>query len=144
MGAVVPLTFEDMKDQLIQNGVGKSLVTMPLSLLGAGGSTYDRKPYENMVNSFKDFLRQYEEKRNDMQIDRKYKDVILEEMRQTHPLLKNEVRGRISALISQVGRNERLLKDLRKRGASDAKAAEIEARIEEGKKAVMEIMRQNR
>ena len=144
MGAVVPLTFEDMKDQLIQNGVGKSLVTMPLSLLGAGGSTYDRKPYENAVNRFKDLLRQYEEKRNDMQIDRKYKDVILEEMQQTHPLLKNEVRGRVSALISQVGRNERLLKDLRKRGASDAKAAEIEARIEEGKKAVMEIMRENR
>ncbi len=31
-----------------------SLVTAPLSLLGAGGSTYDRKPYENAVNRFKE------------------------------------------------------------------------------------------
>ena len=50
----MPLTFEDIKDQFAQNGVGMSLVTAPLSLLGAGGSTYDRKPYENAVNRFKE------------------------------------------------------------------------------------------
>ena len=49
---LMPLTFDDVKDQIVQNGVGKSLVTVPLTLLGAGGSTYDRKPYENAVNRF--------------------------------------------------------------------------------------------
>lgn len=51
---VVPLSFEDIKDQFVQNGLGKSLVTAPLTILGAGGSTYDRYPYENAVNRFRE------------------------------------------------------------------------------------------
>ena len=144
--SMLPLTPVDAVKSAVEDrwDNGQAPVAMALTFAGLGGNVYDEPYYKRSVNRFKDLLRQYEEKRNDMQIDRKYKDVILEEMRQTHPLLKNEVRGRVSALISQVGRNERLLKDLRKKGVSDAKAAEIEARIETGKAAVMEIMRQNR
>lgn len=48
----IPLSFDDIKDQFRQNGFSKSLVTAPLTILGAGGSTYDRYTYDNAVNRF--------------------------------------------------------------------------------------------
>ena len=100
--------------------------------------------YRIVSAAFAEAAREYDKVRTDPLVDGKYRNVLLAEMRQTHPLLESGVRGRVSALVSQVNGNERLLKDLRKKGASDARIRDLETRIGNGKAEVMRIMRQNR
>lgn len=142
MSAVVPLTFEDMKDQLIQNGVGKSLVTMPLSLLGAGGSTYDRKPYENMVNRFLESKKEYDAIDNDDLIDDQNKRLILDSIVAENPLMRDEVREDIAADIAQIRKDEaRARKDEKEGYAADTA---LLSDIERGKAAILEKIRRSR
>ena len=111
---VLPLTFEDVKDQLEQNGVGKSLVTVPLSILGAGGSTYDRKPYENAVNRFL-------EKKDGFAPD---------------------VRGRIEAKVKAAKRLESEAEKLEKNGRPVPQS--LADRIEELKSGALSLIREAR
>ena len=142
MSAVVPLTFEDMKDQLIQNGVGKSLVTMPLSLLGAGGSTYDRKPYENMVNRFLESKKEYDAIDNDDLIDDQNKRLMLDSIVAENPLMRDGVREDIAADIAQIRKDEaRARKDEKEGYAADTA---LLSDIERGKAAILEKIRRSR
>ena len=142
MSAVVPLTFEDMKDQLIQNGVGKSLVTMPLSLLGAGGSTYDRKPYENIVNRFLESKKEYDAIDNDDLIDDQNKRLMLDSIVAENPLMRDEVREDIAADIAQIRKDEaRARKDEKEGYAADTA---LLSDIERGKAAILEKIRRSR
>ena len=139
MSAVVPLTFEDMKDQLIQNGVGKSLVTMPLSLLGAGGSTYDRKPYENAVNRFLESKKEYDAIDKDDLIDDANRKVMLDSIIAENPLMRDEVREDIAADIAQIRKDEaRARKDEREGVEPDAT---LLSEIETGKAKLIEKIR---
>ena len=139
MGAVVPLTFEDVKDQLIQNGVGKSLVTIPLSLLGAGGSTYDRKPSEIVVNRFLEYKKEYDAIDNDDLIDDQNKRLMLDSIIAENPLMRDEVREDIAADIAQIRRDEaRARKDEREGVEPDAG---LLSEIETGKAKLIEKIR---
>ena len=107
LGAVVPLTFEDMYDQLKQNGVGASLVTIPLSLLGAGGSTYDRKDdYKILSNQFREDYKEAESILKDPLLDQSDKDALIENIRLSNPLMKAENAGEISRRISAISSME--------------------------------------
>lgn len=111
---VVPLSFEDIKDQFEQNGLGKSLVTAPLTILGAGGSTYDRYPYDNAVNRFKE--------------DRESFD--------------KAAAAKIDALAKAVAKDERDEKELAEKGLPPN--ADRQKRIEELRAEVLRLIRENR
>lgn len=153
IGAAVPLTFEDVKEQLEQNGIGKSLITIPLSLLGAGGSTYDRKPYENMVNRFLEAEKQYHGYEVDDLLDENARQVILADLRSSNPLLADDVRGTLivhrrggnTGLIPDAQRAERELKKLQSdKSASPSDLEEAERLYRETHDAVMKYIRANR
>ena len=153
IGAAVPLTFEDVKEQLEQNGIGKSLITIPLSLLGAGGSTYDRKPYENMVNRFLEAEKQYHGYEVDDLLDENARQVILADLRSSNPLLADDVRGTLivhsrggnTGLIPDAQRAERELKKLQSdQSASPSDLEEAERLYRETHDAVMKYIRANR
>ena len=141
MGAVVPLTFEDMKDQLVQNGVGKSLVTMPLSLLGAGGSTYDRKPYENAVNRFLEAKKEYDAIEKDDLIDERNRKLMLDSIIAGNPLMREGVREDIAADIARIRRDEARARKGAKGGVPDA---DLLSGIETGKARLLEKIRTER
>ena len=102
MGAAVPLTFEDVKEQLEQNGIGKSLITIPLSLLGASGSTYDRKAYENAVNRFLESKKEYDAIEQDPLIDKENKKLVLDSIVAENPLMEKSIRVDVAARIEYV------------------------------------------
>lgn len=153
IGAAVPLTFEDVKEQLEQNGIGKSLITIPLSLLGAGGSTYDRKVYENMVNRFLEAEKQYHGYEVDDLLDENARQVILADLRSSNPLLADDVRetlivhsrGGNTGLIPDAQRAERELKKLQSdQSASPSDLEEAERLYRGTHDAVMKYIRANR
>ena len=131
---LVPLTFEDIKDQMAQNGVGKSLVTIPLTLLGAGGSTYDRKPYENAVNRFLESKKEFDKIEEDELLDEPTKKLLLDSIRDSNPLMRDEVRGDIDADIKRIRRDE----------TRAEKDATLLPDIDNDKAALMEKIRSSR
>ena len=135
---LVPLTFEDVKDQIVQNGVGKSLVTVPLSILGAGGSTYDRKPYENAVNRFLEAKKEYDTIGADQSLEKDERDSILVGLRKSNPLMRDEVREKISARVKRLKSWESKAKKVQKTGKS---SAEIDAEIEKEKENILNMIR---
>lgn len=144
MGAAVPLTFEDVKEQLEQNGIGKSLVTIPLSLLGAGGSTYDRKVYENAVNRFLESKKEYDAIEQDPLLETKHKKSILDEMRVSNPLLADKVRLDVEDEIKEVKKSESELKKMREDGTPEKYLKDAEANLQKLKDNVLKLIRENR
>ncbi|MBQ7190568.1 MAG: hypothetical protein IJR99_14265 [Kiritimatiellae bacterium] len=127
-GMLVPLTFEDVKDQFEQNGIGKTLVTAPLSLLGAGGSTYDRKPYENAVNRFLESKKEFDTIEVDELLDESNRKMLLDSIRSDDPLMRDDVREDIAADIARIRKDEaRVRKDEGEgREADESLLSEIE------------------
>ena len=159
LGAVVPLTFEDIKDQIVQNGVGKSLVTVPLSLLGAGGSTYDRKDdYKILSNKFREDYKEVENILKDPMLDESEKEELIENIRTSNPLMKPEVAAAIIGHVRQVDSKEReinrsieKLELARTNPNTNINVAEVQGQIEEAlsalnaeKEKVVKMIRDNR
>lgn len=142
MGAAVPLTFEDVKEQLEQNGIGKSLVTIPLSLLGAGGSTYDRKVYENAVNRFLESKKEYDAIEKDTLLDKANRKLLLDSIVSENPLMREEVREDIAADIAQIRRDEAEARKDEKDG--NEPDADLLSEIETGKAKLIEKIRSAR
>lgn len=142
MGAAVPLTFEDVKEQLEQNGIGKSLVTIPLSLLGAGGSTYDRKVYENAVNRFLESKKEYDAIEQDPLLDEANRKLMLDSIVSENPLMREEVREDIAADIAQIRRDETEARKDEKDG--NEPDADLLSEIETGKAKLIEKIRSAR
>ena len=142
MGAAVPLTFEDVKEQLEQNGIGKSLVTIPLSLLGAGGSTYDRKVYENAVNRFLESKKEYDAVEKDPLIDEANKKLVLDSIVSENPLMGKSVRGDVAARIEYVRNLESKVRKAESGGR--APSADFLATIERLKTEIIEKIRSAR
>ena len=139
---LVPLTFEDVKDQIVQNGVGKSLLTVPLTLLGAGGSTYDRKPYENAVNRFLEEKKAYDAISKDAELTQTERKELLDGMKSESPLMADSVRGDIDARIKSVNRLERKAKDIEKKGGTPT--ASLTNEIERQKSILLDKIRRSR
>jgi len=139
---LVPLTFDDVKDQIVQNGVGKSLVTVPLSILGAGGSTYDRKPYDNAVNRFLEEKRAYDAISKDAELTQSERKELLDGMKSESPLMADSVRGDIDARIKAVNRLERKAKDIEKKGGTPT--ASLTNEIERQKSILLDKIRRSR
>lgn len=142
MGAAVPLTFEDVKEQLEQNGIGKSLITIPLSLLGAGGSTYDRKVYENAVNPFMEAKKTYDAVTDDGDLDESERRDKLSRPKAANPLLVDGIRDRIASETAII---RRLEADARKVAAIAGEPnADLEAEIARRKADLLKLIRDNR
>ena len=142
MGAAVPLTFEDVKEQLEQNGIGKSLVTIPLSLLGAGGSTYDRKVYENAVNPFMEAKKTYDAVTDDGDLNESERRDKLSRLKAANPLLGDGIRDRIAsetATIRRLEANERKVAAI-----AGEPNADLEAEIARRKTDLLKLIRDNR
>lgn len=142
IGAAVPLTFEDVKEQLEQNGIGKSLITIPLSLLGAGGSTYDRKVYENAVNRFLESKKEYDAIEQDPLLDEANRKLMLDSIVSENPLMREEVREDIAADIAQIRRDETKARKDEKDG--NEPDADLLSEIETGKAKLIEKIRSAR
>ena len=142
IGAAVPLTFEDVKEQLEQNGIGKSLITIPLSLLGAGGSTYDRKVYENAVNRFLESKKEYDAIEQDPLLDEANRKLMLDSIVSENPLMREEVREDIAADIAQIRRDETKARKDEKDG--NEPDADLLSEIEIGKAKLIEKIRSSR
>lgn len=142
IGAAVPLTFEDVKEQLEQNGIGKSLITIPLSLLGAGGSTYDRKVYENAVNRFLESKKEYDAIEQDPLLDEANRELMLDSIVSENPLMREEVREDIAADIAQIRRDETKARKDEKDG--NEPDADLLSEIETGKAKLIEKIRSAR
>ena len=141
-GGLVPLTFEDIKDQLVQNGVGTTLVTAPLSILGAGGTTYDRKPYENMVNRFFESKKEFDRIESDDLLDEQYRKTLLDSIRDTNPLMRDDVREDIAADIARIRKDEaRIAKDAKEGNEPDVDLLSV---IDENKAKLIEKIRRFR
>ena len=142
IGAAVPLTFEDVKEQLEQNGIGKSLITIPLSLLGAGGSTYDRKVYENAVNRFLESKKEYDAIEQDHLLDEANRKLMLDSIVSENPLMREEVREDIADDIAQIRRDETKARKDEKDG--NEPDADLLSEIETGKAKLIEKIRSAR
>ena len=132
----------DIKDQIVQNGVGKSLVTVPLTLLGAGGSTYDCKPYENAVKRFLEEKKAYDAISKDAEITQAERKELLDGMKSESPLMADSMRGDIDARIKAVNRLERKAKDIEKRGGTPM--ASLTTEIERQKAILLDKIRRSR
>ena len=142
IGAAVPLTFEDVKEQLEQNGIGKSLITIPLSLLGAGGSTYDRKVYENAVNPFMEAKKTYDAVTDDGDLDESERRDKLSRLKASNPLLVDGIRDRIASETATI---RRLEANARKVAAIAGEPnADLEAEIARRKADLLKLIRDNR
>ena len=138
--SIVPLTFTDLYDQVTETGVGKSLVTIPLTLFGAGGSTYDRKPYENAVNPFEEALKEYREIENDENLDEETRAEILANIRESNPLMRDDVRDALADDLRQIRNSERQAKKSEKvYGEADEWLA---PQIERDKKELLNAIRE--
>ena len=135
----VPLSETDIKEQVMMNGIGTSLLTAPLTLLGAGGSTYDRKPYENAVNPFLEAKKEYDAVAADESIEDGEREAKLSQMREDNPLLRDEVREDIAADLAAIRKDENLAKRMEKNG--EEPDAELNDQIEQGKREVLEKIR---
>lgn len=142
MGTAMPLTFEDVKEQLEQNGIGKSLITIPLSLLGAGGSTYDRKVYENAVNPFMEAKKTYDAVTDDGDLDESERRDKLSRLKASNPLLVYGIRDRIASETATI---RRLEANARKVAAIAGEPnADLEAEIARRKADLLKLIRDNR
>jgi len=140
--STIPLTFTDIYDQLDQNGIGKSIITIAATLLGAGGSTYDRKPYENAVNPFAEALKEYESIEKDEALDEDTREELLENIRTSNPLMRDEVREDIAADLKLIRHDEFLARKNEKRdGEPDTMLLE---QIEQDKAKLLERIRSAR
>ena len=130
----VPLSLDDVKDQLAQNGVGKSLLTIPLTIAGVRAQTYDRKPYENAVNRFLESKKEFDKIEEDELLDEPTKKLLLDSIRDSNPLMRDEVRWDIDADIKRIRRDE----------ARAEKDATLLPDIDNAKAALMEKIRSSR
>jgi len=140
--AIMPLGVDDISDQFQQNGVGKSLLTIPFTLLGAGGSTYDRKPYENAVNRFLEAMKEYDSIEADELLDEDTRKMLLENIRSGNPLMRDGVREDIAADITRVRKDEARVRRDEKKGFEQDDA--LLSDIEREKAAIIEKIRSKR
>ena len=124
------------------NGIGTSLLTAPLTFLGAGGSTYDRKPYENAVNPFLEAKKEYDAVAADESIEDGEREAKLSQMREDNPLLRDEVREDIAADLAAIRKDENRAKRMEKNG--EEPDAELNGQIEQGRREVLEKIRKYR
>jgi hypothetical protein len=115
---LVPLIFEDITEQVQQNGIGKSLLTILLSLLGAGGGTYDRKPYENATNRFKEADKELRNIQSDETLDDSERAFRINEIESASKLMSPKVRFEVSGRLKTIDRMERKIKADEKLNAS--------------------------
>ena len=137
--STIPLTLTDVYEQVDQNGIGKSLVTIPLALLGAGGSTYDRKPYENAINPFLESVKEYNAVENDDLLDEQEKARLLDNIRASNPLMRDDVREDIAADIKWIRKDEARVKKDEKNGFEPD--ADLLSEIEQNKAKLLEKVR---
>lgn len=126
----------------MQNGVGKSLLTIPFTLLGAGGSTYDRKPYENAVNRFLEAMKEYDSIEADELLDEDTRKMLLESIRSGTPLMRDGVREDIAADITRVRKDEARVRRDEKKGFEQDDS--LLSDIEREKAAIIEKIRSKR
>lgn len=156
--AFVPLTFEDIAEQIEQNGIGRSLVTIPFSLLGAGGGTYDRKVYENAINAYKEARKEMEAIRNDATLDYAERRQQIEAIQNSNRLMDPKVSGKIDFYLKAIRSDEKIITTLEKdmqlrsaRGSSSEVLKGLAERIQKAnerissiKEKIMELIRANR
>lgn len=137
---VAPMSVLDMYEQYARNGVGRTLFTAPLTLVGARASTYDRKPYENAVNRFLEAKKEFDAIEEDDRIaNETIRKTMLDDIRASNPLMRDDVREDVAADIRQIRRDEARARNAEKKG--HAPDPSLLSDIERGKAALLEKIR---
>ena len=129
-----PMSLKDSYEQLDQNGFAMSMFTIPLTIAGVRAQTYDRKPYENAVNRFLESKKEFDKIEEDELLDEPTKKLLLDSIRDSNPLMRDEVRWDIDADIKRIRRDE----------ARAEKDATLLPDIDNDKAALMEKIRSSR
>lgn len=137
---VAPMSVLDMYEQYARNGVGRTLFTAPLTLVGARASTYDRKPYENAVNRFLEAKKEFDAiDGDDLIVDETIRKTMLDDIRASNPLMRDEMREDIAADVRQIRRDEARASNAEKKGHEPDSS--LLSDIERGKAALLEKIR---
>lgn len=137
---VAPMSVLDMYEQYARNGVGRTLFTAPLTLVGARASTYDRKPYENAVNRFLEAKKEFDAiEEDDRIVNETIRKTMLDDIRASNPLMRDEVREDVAADIRQIRRDEARARNAEKKGHEPDPS--LLSDIERGKAALLEKIR---
>lgn len=136
---VAPMSVLDMYEQYAHNGVGRTLFTAPLTLVGARASTYDRKAYENAVNRFLEAKKEFDSIDGDDLLDDAVRKTLLDNIQSSNPLMRDDVRDDIAADIRQIRRDETHARNAEKKGYEPDSS--LLSDIERGKAALLEKIR---
>lgn len=116
-------------------------VAIVLTILGAGGNVYDEKYYERAVNRFLEAKKEYDAIQSDDSVSGDERNRRLSDIREGNPLMRNDVRGKISAHVKRLKGWESKAKKAKKAGKS---SAEIDANIEKEKENILKMIREAR
>lgn len=136
---VAPMSVLDMYEQYAHNGVGRTLFTAPLTLVGARASTYDRKAYENAVNRFLEAKKEFDSIDGDDLLDETVRKTLLDNIQSSNPLMRDDVRDDIAADIRQIRRDETHARNAEKKGHEPDSS--LLSDIDRGKAALLEKIR---
>ena len=137
-----PMSVVDMYEQYAHNGVARTILTAPLTVVGVRASTYDRKAYENAVNPFLEALGEYESIEEDDGLDEPERERLLANIRATNPLMRDDVREDIAAAVRQIRRDEAKARRAAKDGLEPDSA--LLSEIARGKAELLERIRSAR
>ena len=137
-----PMSVVDMYEQYAHNGVARTILTAPLTVVGVRASTYDRKAYENAVNPFLEALGEYESIEEDDGLDEPERERLLANIRATNPLMRDGVREDVAAAVRQICKSEARARRAEKAGLEPDSA--LLSEIARGKSELLEKIRAER